>query len=60
MTESNQAVILAGSAAGISTRRKNNGAEQAVRDTIVSFNASPSPKSSMKVRRKEKFSEIFD
>lgn len=58
MTESNQAVILVGSAT--SNRWKNKGAEQAVRDTIASFNASPSPKSSMKVRRKENFSEIFD
>ena len=60
MTESNQAVILVGSATGTSARRKNNDAEQAVRDSIVSFNASPSPKSSMKVQRKESFSEIFD
>ena len=58
MTESNQAVILVGSAT--SNRWKNKGAEQAVRDTIATFNASPSPKSSMKVQRKESFSEIFN
>ncbi len=55
-SNSDQAVILAGSA---TSTRWNKGSEADIRKTIASFNASPSPKSSMKVRRKENFSEIM-
>ena len=53
-----QAVVLAGSATA--TRWRTKGSESAIRKTIDSFNASPSPKTSMKVRAKERgFSEVF-
>jgi hypothetical protein len=45
-----QAVMLVGSS---TTTRWNKGAEAAIKSTIDSFNASLSPKTSMKVRVKE-------
>ncbi len=51
-----QAVMLVSSA---TTTRWKKGSEKASMDTIKSFNASPSPKSSLKVRRKEKDSDLF-
>lgn len=51
-----QAVMLVASAT--STRWKR-GSENAVRDTIASFNASPSPRSALKVRRKEKVDDFL-
>jgi hypothetical protein len=52
-----QAVMLVGSA---STTRWNKGSESAVRSTIESFNASASPKSSMKVRAKVNENLVFE
>jgi len=51
-----QVVMLVGSAMSTRWRR---GSDKAVRDTIASFNASPSPKSALKVRRKEKFDDFL-
>lgn len=48
-TNVNQAIMLVGSA---TTNRWKKGAEKDIRETIASFNASPSPKTSMKVRAK--------
>lgn len=53
---SDQAVMLVGSA--MSTRWKR-GSDKAVRDIIASFNASPSPKSALKVRRKQKVEDFL-
>lgn len=44
-----QAVMLVGSS---TTTRWNKGSETAIRSTIDSFNAAPSPKTSLKVRMK--------
>jgi hypothetical protein len=51
-----QAVMLVSSA---TSTRWRKGSEKLAMDTIESFNASPSPKTSLKVRRKEKDSDIF-
>jgi len=51
-----QAVMLVASAT--STRWKR-GSENAVRDTIASFNASPSPRSALKVRRRQKVDDFL-
>ena len=55
--EADQAVMLIGSAT--TNRWKNQGSEQKVVATIDSFNASPSPKTSMKVRAKERGNTEF-
>lgn len=55
--DTNQAVMLVGSANA--NRWKSKGAEDSIRKVITSFNASPSPKTSMKVRAVEKYSEIL-
>jgi len=47
-----QAVMLIGSASA--SRWKNKGIDATIRKTIDSFNASPSPKTSLKVRAQEK------
>ena len=57
ITESDQAVMLVGSAT--TNRWKNQGSDQKVISTINSFNASPSPKTSMKVRAKQKDTDLF-
>jgi hypothetical protein len=51
-----QAVMLVSSA---TTNRWKKGSDKAATDTISSFNASLSPKSALKVRRKDKFSDLF-
>jgi len=53
---SDQVVMLVGSA---TSNRWKKGSDKAVMDTIASFNASPSPKSAMKVRRTVKYSDDF-
>jgi hypothetical protein len=53
---SDQVVMLVGSA--MSTRWKR-GSDMAVGDIIASFNASPSPKSALKVRRKQKVEDFI-
>jgi len=52
-----QAVMLVGSSN--SNRWKSKGAEAAVTSTIESFNASLSPKTSMKVRAKQPENALF-
>lgn len=51
-----QAVMLVASS---TAQRYKKVTEKDIRQTISSFNASPSPKSALKVRRKENFSEIL-
>lgn len=53
----NQAIMLVGSA---TTNRWKKGAEKDIRETIASFNASPSPKTSMKVRAKSRLDDFIN
>lgn len=51
-----QAIMLVSSA---TTNRWRKGSDKAAIETISSFSASGSPKSSLKVRRRQKYSDIF-
>ena len=51
-----QAVMLVASA---TSNRYKKGSDKPIQDTVASFNAAPSPKSSLKVRRKENFSDVL-